>query len=81
MSVFQARNEGGSATVLGLTTPVIKSKKGCLKPLVAGCYVCRADNEISLVSLRGDCSGLIEADCSIIQYISYPPVSPVRLHH
>ena len=62
MSVFQARSEGRVAIVLGPTTPVIKSKKGCLKPLVAGCYVCRADNEISFVSsfnadtVRGDVS-------------------------
>ena len=37
MSVFQAINEGQVAIylVLGLTTPVIKSRKGCLKPLVA----------------------------------------------
>ena len=35
MSVFQATNEGRVAIGLGLTTTVIKYKKGCLKPLVA----------------------------------------------
>ena len=45
MSVFQATNEGRVVLVLGLTTPVIKYKKGCLKPLVAGSALYMSDQE------------------------------------